>query len=114
MCIPRGFQFDLASVPRFLWWFMAPFELSIAAPLVHDWLYRHGGCVTDAQGVPFCLSRRTTDRVFRLMMQAYHVEMWRITLAWCAVRLFGWVVWGCRGEPGARPVVQPHDIFRAG
>jgi hypothetical protein len=41
--IPAGFVFDLASVPRVLWWLIAPFELSIVAPLIHDWLYRVEG-----------------------------------------------------------------------
>ena len=41
--VPAGFMFDLSSVPRALWWLIAPFELSIVAPLLHDYLYEHGG-----------------------------------------------------------------------
>ncbi len=106
VCIPPGFQFDLASVPRFLWWFMAPFELSIAAPLTHDWLYQHGGCVTDTSGAPFCVSRRAADRVFRCVMQDQQVETWRIVLAWCAVRAFGWTAWQRRMDPQTTPIVH--------
>ena len=39
--VPTGFEFDLASVPRPLWWLISPFDLSIAAPLIHDLLYHY-------------------------------------------------------------------------
>ena len=32
--VPAGFEFDLSSVPRPLWSLIAPFELSISAPLL--------------------------------------------------------------------------------
>ena len=35
----EGFRFDLASIPRVFWFLVSPFELSIAAPLLHDFLY---------------------------------------------------------------------------
>jgi hypothetical protein len=41
--VPAGFRFDLSSVPRVFWSLIAPFELSIVAPLLHDFLYRYGG-----------------------------------------------------------------------
>ncbi len=104
--IEPGFRFDLASVPRFLWWFMAPFELSIAAPLVHDWLYRHGGCVTDREGAAFCVTRRGADRMFRCIMQDQGVHTWRMALAWCAVRAFGWAAWHHRLDPEAASIVH--------
>jgi hypothetical protein len=41
--IPASFDFDLSSVPRIFWPLVAPFELSIVAPLVHDFLCRYTG-----------------------------------------------------------------------
>src|SRR5262245_11715481 len=41
--ILAGFRFDLASVPRLAWPLIGPFELSLVAPLAHDFIYRHGG-----------------------------------------------------------------------
>ena len=41
LTVPAGFAFDLASIPRLFWPLAAPFELSIAAPLLHDFLYRY-------------------------------------------------------------------------
>lgn len=42
--IPRGFTYDLASIPRALRWLVSPHEIGLAGPLVHDYLYRNGGC----------------------------------------------------------------------
>lgn len=39
--IPKGFEWDLASVPRFLWWLMSPDVDSEIAYLIHDYLYRN-------------------------------------------------------------------------
>ncbi len=38
-----GYAYDLASVPRPLWWLIAPNELSLVAPLFHDLLYDFRG-----------------------------------------------------------------------
>src|SRR5262245_27877039 len=40
--VAKGFLTDLASVPRAAWWAIAPFELSVAAPIVHDYIYDYG------------------------------------------------------------------------
>ena len=41
--IPIDFEFDLSSVPRWLWPIVSSFELSIVAPLIHDYFYRYNG-----------------------------------------------------------------------
>jgi hypothetical protein len=76
--IPKGFRSDLASIPRCLWWLIAPFELSIQAPLLHDYLYKRGR-----------LRRRVVDRVFLGLMESEGVPRWRRNAAYLAVRLFG-------------------------
>lgn len=92
--IPAGFEFDLSSVPRLFWFLIAPFELSIAAPLLHDFLYRFGerpppGSVTP----PRAYTRAEADRMFREIMRAEGVSAWRRVLAYAAVRLFGRSAW---------------------
>lgn len=106
--VPAGFRFDMASVPRILWWLVAPFHLSIAAPLVHDWLYRRRGCVgTGPGGCLRVMRRRDADRVFRNLMRANGVHPVLVVTAWVAVRLFGWMIWrrykihDAIGEPDA-------------
>lgn len=92
--IPAGFEFDLASVPRPLWWLIAPFELSIAAPLIHDFLYRSAGRPPAGTVVPpRTFTRAQADRLFLEIMRREHVAAWRRKLAYLAVRLFGSFWW---------------------
>ena len=61
--VRKGFEFDLSSIPRFLWWLIAPFELSVTAPLIHDFLYHFGGAPPDYTGhLRATWTMRITDR----------------------------------------------------
>ena len=92
--VPEGFEFDLASIPRLFWWLIAPFELSIAAPLLHDFLYHHEGDLPPGSiEPPRAYTRLQADRLFRDIMQTEGVPAWRRTLAFLAVRAFGWLGW---------------------
>ncbi|MCK6621973.1 MAG: DUF1353 domain-containing protein [Calditrichaceae bacterium] len=92
--IPAGFKFDLASIPRPLWWLIAPFELSIAAPLVHDFLYRSGGNPPqDSVTPPRSYTRKETDQIFKHLMKGERVKPWRMNSAYLAVRWFGGKAW---------------------
>ncbi len=92
--VPAGFEFDLSSVPRVFWSLIAPFELSIVAPLLHDYLYRHGGRPpTGSVDPPRTYSRAEVDRIFRQIMEAEAVSAWRRVLAYAAVRAFGRGAW---------------------
>lgn len=91
--IPAGFEFDLASVPRVLWALIAPFELSIAAPLLHDFLYRHGGAVQPWTVPAVGYTRAEADRVFAEVMALEGVFAWRRGVAYRAVRMFAGSAW---------------------
>jgi hypothetical protein len=91
--VPEGFVFDLSSVPRVFWGLIAPFELSAAAPLLHDFLYRSGGKPAGATAPPREYSRKDVDRIFREIMRAEGVSAWRAALAYAAVRVFGRSAW---------------------
>lgn len=92
--IPAGFEFDLASVPRPLWWLLAPFELSIAAPLLHDFLYRYAGKPPEGSVTPpKVYSRKAADRLFLDIMRREGVAGWRRSLAFLASRVFGVISW---------------------
>lgn len=41
ICIEKGYVWDLASVPRFLWWLMPPDSDAEIAFLIHDYLYEN-------------------------------------------------------------------------
>ncbi len=92
--VPKGFEFDLSSVPRLLWWLIAPFELSVAAPLLHDFLYFYGGRPPDGSvAPPRIYSRVEVDAMFRGIMRKEGVSAWRRGLGYLAVRTFGMPAW---------------------
>ncbi len=82
--IPKGFETDFASVPRFLWWLIAPTDYPLLrASLLHDYLYRTG---TRA-------SRKWADRVLVKIAIEDGLPKWKACLMYSAVRLFGQRVW---------------------
>jgi len=92
--VPAGFEFDLSTIPRLFWPLIAPFELSIVAPLLHDFLYRHGGKPpAGSVSPPRTYDRAEVDRMFREIMEAESVPAWRRALAYAAVRMFGRDEW---------------------
>src|SRR5690606_5822346 len=79
--IPKGFDTDLASIPRPLWPLMAPsYSQFIRPAIVHDWLYRKT-CDFD---------RYQTDLIFYHMLRNEGVSSFRAALMYYSVTLFGW------------------------
>ena len=96
----QGFRFDLASVPRIAWPLIAPFELSLVAPLAHDFLYRYGGSPPAGSiEPPHSFTRLETDDLFFDLMQAEGVPSWRSYPAYGAVRAFAGPAW--KGDASA-------------
>jgi Protein of unknown function (DUF1353) len=92
--VPKGFEFDLSSIPRLLWGLIAPFELSVAAPLLHDFLYFHAGKPPGGAVVPHRIyNRAEVDAMFRGIMRKEGVPRWRQVLGYLAVRAFGRGAW---------------------
>ena len=79
--IPAGFKTDLASIPRIVWPIMAPAHSSLIRPaIVHDWFYRMT-CDFD---------RKQTDLIFYHMLRNDGVSLFKASIMYYAVRLFGW------------------------
>lgn len=94
IAVPAGFRFDLASIPRIFWRLVAPFDLSLAAPLIHDFLYRHAGKLPGNAVIPWkAFSREESDAIFLRVMEQERVSKWRRVIAYKAVRACGWRVW---------------------
>lgn len=100
--IPKGFKFDLSTIPRFLWAIIAPFELSIIAPLVHDFIYVHkGNLLINEQNILTIsnneqnvkVSRLETDSIFLNHMKLEGVTFIKRWIAYFGVRLFGGFFW---------------------
>jgi hypothetical protein len=82
--IPKGFKTDLASIPRPLWWFIAPTDWGILVPaIMHDYFYR------DAT-----LPREMADFLFKEKMKDFGMGFIKRNLAYFAVRLFGGQYYG--------------------
>ena len=95
--VPKGFDFDGASVPRI-------FRVSVCAPLdpeaarggcAHDWIYR-----TQPKG----WTRATADLMFLCFLIEDGMPVHRALKAYIGVRIGGWIAWRenrCLLESGA-------------
>jgi len=98
--VPTEFITDLASTPRILWAFIAPFDVARAA-IVHDLLYKairkyrwtKGAIEEDKTLIK--KSKVVADKIFRLAMKDADpkVSGWKIYSAWKAVDLFWQMVY---------------------
>ena len=93
--VPKGFVTDLASVPRAMWWLIAPFDVARAA-IIHDLLYKvirqYRWKKKDAEDKDLVKAAKiAADKVFLLGMQDADPKIpgYKIYLSWKAVDLFG-------------------------
>ena len=96
--VPKGYITDLASVPRFCWAFIAPFDVARAA-VIHDILYekintayKNEKILTKHDREKY---RKVADDVFKEGMESAvpPVPKWKIWAAYNAVRVFGrWAI----------------------
>ena len=93
----RGFQSDLASIPRLFWAIIASFELSLVAPIMHDLIYRSGGLVILPEGevtpAGRVFNRKEADDLFLELMTRSKIAYWKRNVAYLAVRAFGQSSW---------------------
>lgn len=84
--VPKGFEFDGASVPRI-------FRISVCASLdpeavhgscAHDWIYR-----TQPEG----WTRAIADLMFLCFLIEDGLPVHRALKAYCGVRIGGWIAW---------------------
>lgn len=80
LVIPKNFDTDLASIPRWLWEFISPARSDfIPASILHDYLYTcHNG-----------FTRQEADDVFYETLKNNGVSTFRAYEMYIAVRLFG-------------------------
>lgn len=82
--VRRGFDFDGASIPRFLWRVCGhPMEIPrLAAALAHDWLY-----------AAHKTSRKTADEIYRAICRKMGIGAIRAAVEYRALRMFGGSSW---------------------
>ena len=78
ICVPKGFEYDGASVPRFFWWWLPPYGEYKTWACVHDWLYYSG-----------LYDQKLCDDIFLILMRYGDTGKLRRFVIWIAVRLFG-------------------------
>ena len=93
--VPKGFVTDLASVPRAMWAFIAPFDVARAA-IVHDLLYKtirqYRWKMKDKEDKELVKKAKiASDKVFLLGMHDAEPKIpgWKSYSSWMAVDLFG-------------------------
>jgi hypothetical protein len=133
--VPPRFRTDFASVPRPLWFWIAPWGRHGRAAILHDFLYQLGAVTDPAAGTLRRPSRREADRIFRDAMAVLDREIlgkspkwqsrprWlrRIRLAFAAARR--WSMWAAvawfaqraykrQQDKGTAPPLE-HDMLAA-
>jgi len=76
--VPKGFEFDGASVPQMLWGFLDSAGEAFEAACVHDYFY-----------VTTLRDKEYADTVFYQMLLRYGVPEYKAKVAYRAVRRFG-------------------------
>ena len=94
LTIPKGFRYDGASVPRWLWSITGLSRDGIhrVAALVHDFLYENRG-FQENEKHEYWLSRKEVDDVFREMLIELGVADHRVFIAYWGARAFGRLYW---------------------
>lgn len=93
---PAGYETDLASIPRVFWSIVAPEELSLAAPVFHDLIYRCAGVLPQNSLNPFdgkVFDRKEADDLFLELMRKARIPRWKRMTAYWAVRGFAAFAW---------------------
>lgn len=102
---PPGFTTDFASVPRPVWFWIAPWGRHGRAAILHDFMYQLGAVTDPVARTLRRPSKREADRVFRQAMAVLdrvilgRSRLWRrlprplfeIRLGFAAIRR--WVMW---------------------
>jgi hypothetical protein len=92
--VPPGFTTDFASVPRPIWFWIAPWGRHGRAAILHDFMYQQGAVTDVRRGTMRRPKRLEADRIFREAMavldhKILRASRWgRLPRPFLAVRLF--------------------------
>ena len=92
--IPAGFQFDGASIPKFLRTFFSPVGVLLMGGLVHDYAYKYKTLLeVNKKNTMGDLTQKRADEIFRdinIIVNGFYVMN---NLAYYSLRLGGFVAW---------------------
>ena len=92
--IPAGFQFDGASIPKFLRTFFSPVGVLLIGGLVHDYAYKYKTLLKkNKKSTMGALTQKQADEIFRdinIIVNGFYTMN---RLAYWSLRLGGFVAW---------------------
>jgi hypothetical protein len=91
--IPKGFQFDGASVPKFLAMWLSPTGVLLMGGLVHDYGYKYGTLMRADRTVIGAQTQQWMDILFRDICIEQNGFKLLNYLAYWALRVAGFVAW---------------------
>ena len=100
--IPKGFQFDGASIPKFLHTWLSPVGVLLMGGLVHDYAYKYETLKKKGKGTMGVLTQKDADVIFRdinIEQNGFHFLNY---LAYWALRLGGFVAWNGHRKVNAK------------
>jgi hypothetical protein len=101
--IPAGFQFDGASIPKFLRTFFSPVGVLLIGGLVHDYMYKYTACKPLNKKDPLLLvDQKKADQIFRDINIEVNGFYFMNYLAYWSLRLGGFVAWNGHRKVGAK------------
>ena len=82
--IPKGFYYDMSTVPKWLWSIVRPYNDGLLGYLIHDYLYiyrDHG------------MTRKQCDKEMLFWTNITNENKFDNYLRYLVVRLLGWIWW---------------------
>ena len=101
--IPAGFQFDGASIPKFLRTFFSPVGVLLLGGLVHDYAYKYETLLRENKRDTLGkISQKRADEIFRdinINVNGFYLMNY---LAYWSLRLGGFVAWNGHRKRNAK------------
>ena len=101
--IPAGFQFDGASIPKFLRTFFSPVGVLLVGGLVHDYMYKYA-CMkrTVSKDSLMLVDQKKADEIFRDINIEVNGFYFMNYLAYWSLRIGGFVAWNGHRKRNAK------------
>ena len=101
--IPAGFQFDGASIPKFLRTFFSPVGVLLIGGLVHDYMYKYTACKpVNKKDALLVVDQKRADQIFRDINIEVNGFYFMNYLAYWSLRLGGFVAWNGHRKRNAK------------
>jgi hypothetical protein len=94
LLIPKGFIFDAASTPNFLWPILPPTGILLLASIFHDWGYKYNcflnkDCKIIHENAGQCFFDEQLRKISVYVNEEHVME----DVSWLALSIFGFIAW---------------------